>query len=90
MLPPCHPARPQVFDTRRENTHAIPPAADAPIVVRDKGSAGPRFLRSSLNMIPQSADLLKGAALPLVAIISPLALQDPGDDPVQVSGWVDG
>ena len=67
-----------------------PTPSDAPIVVRDKGSAGPRFLRSSLNMIPQSADLLKGAALPLVAIISPLALQDPGDDPVQVSEWVDG
>lgn len=73
-----------MFETRRENTHAIPPAADAPIVIRDRGSCGPRFLRSTLNMLPQSGDLLKGAALPLVAIINPMALQDPGDDPVEV------
>lgn len=43
----------QVFETRLEDTHAIPPAADAPIVVRDRGSAGPRFMRSTLNMLPQ-------------------------------------
>lgn len=73
-----------MFETRREATHAIPPAADAPIVIRDRGSCGPRFLRSTLNMLPQTGDLVKGAALPLVAIINPLALQDPGDDPVEV------
>lgn len=33
----------------------------------------------------QSADILKGTSLPLVAVICPMALQDPGDDPVQVS-----
>lgn len=43
----------QVFETRRENTHAIPPPADAPIVVKDHGSCGPRYLRSLLNMVPQ-------------------------------------
>lgn len=75
-----------MFETRREGTHAIPPAADAPIVVRDRGSCGPRFMRSSLNMVPQTGDLLRGAALPLVAVISPLALQDAGDDPVEVWG----
>ncbi|PSC68317.1 transport Sec24-like protein [Micractinium conductrix] len=77
----------QVFETRRENTHAIPPAADAPIVVRDRGSCGPRFMRSTLNMLPQSNDLLKSSALPLVTIISPLALQDTGDDPVELVEW---
>lgn len=77
----------QVFETRREATHAIPPAADAPIVIRDRGSCGPRFLRSTLNMLPQTGDLVKGAALPLVAIINPLALQDPGDDPVEVADF---
>ena len=82
--PAIPPATPQVFETRRENTHAIPPAADAPIVVRDRGSCGPRFMRSTLNMLPQSNDLLKSSALPLVTIISPLALQDTGDDPVEV------
>ncbi|EFN54381.1 hypothetical protein CHLNCDRAFT_58279 [Chlorella variabilis] len=74
----------QVFETRREGTHAIPPAADAPIVVRDRGSAGPRFMRSNLNMVPQTSDILRGASLPFVAIICPLALQDPGDEPVEV------
>ncbi len=88
-------ARPyQVFETRREGTHSIPPAADAPIVIRDRGSCGPRFLRSTLNMVPQTGDLLKGASLPFVAIINPLALQDPGDDPVEVraraGSWLAG
>lgn len=74
----------QVFETRREDTHAIPPAADAPIVVRDRGSCGPRFIRSTLNIVPQTKDILQGATLPLVAIICPLGLQHPGDDPVEV------
>lgn len=50
----------QVFETRRENTHAIPPSSDAPIVVRDRGSAGPRFMRSTLNMLPQVRCMLAG------------------------------
>jgi hypothetical protein len=84
--PACPAARAhqQVFETRREGTHAIPPACDAPIVVRDRGSCGPRFIRSTLNMVPQSSDILRGASLPLVAIICPLALQDPVDDAVEV------
>eukprot|EP00887_Chlorella_sp_A99_P006404 scaffold3.g6404.t1 len=82
-------ARPvtQVFETRRENTHAVPPPADAPIVIKDRGSAGPRYMRSSLNMVPQSAELLRSAALPFVVIVNPLALPEPQDDPIQ--GYVD-
>jgi protein transport protein SEC24 len=73
-----------VFETRRENTHVIPPPADAPMVVRDLGSAPPRYMRSSVNMVPQSGDLLKSAALPFVVIVSPLAAAESGDDAVPV------
>jgi hypothetical protein len=60
----------QVFETRREGTHSIPPSADAPIVVRDRGSAGPRFIRSSINMVPAvswAEHVCAGERLPLCA-----------------------
>jgi protein transport protein SEC24 len=74
----------QVFETRRENTHTIPPSTEAPIVVRDYGSAGPRYMRSSLNSIPQGADLLKSASLPFVVMINPLALPEHGDSQIDI------
>lgn len=46
-------------------------------------AAHPEVLPSSPSPL-QSADILKGASLPLVAVICPMALQDPGDDPVEV------
>jgi protein transport protein SEC24 len=82
--PASLPPPTQVFETRRENTHTIPPSTEAPIVVRDYGSAGPRYMRSSLNSVPQGADLLKSASLPLVVMINPLALPEHGDSPVDV------
>ncbi|KAG7669916.1 hypothetical protein KSW81_008060 [Nannochloris sp. 'desiccata'] len=82
--PASLPPPTQVFETRRENTHTIPPSTEAPIVVRDCGSAGPRYMRSSLNSIPQGADLLKSASLPFVVMINPLALPEHGEAPVDV------
>lgn len=74
----------QVFETRRENTHASPPSSQVPIVVRDCGSAGPRHMRFTLNSIPQSADLLKSSAIPLVVLTTPLAVSEPGDTSIPV------
>ncbi|GAB4822012.1 hypothetical protein N2152v2_009058 [Parachlorella kessleri] len=74
----------QVFETRRENTHTVPLPAEMAIVVKDRGSAGPRYLRSLLNMVPHTADILKHTCLPFVVMVNPLALPDPGDDPIEV------
>ena len=81
---PSQPPPTQVFETRRENTHTIPPPCDAPIVVRDYGSAGPRYMRSSLNSVPQGADLLKSSSVPFVVLINALAPQEPGDSPLEI------
>ena len=52
--------------------------------VRDRGSCSPRYLRATLNHVPHSPELLGNAAMPLALVVSPLALPDPGDDPIQV------
>lgn len=74
----------QVFETRRENTHNPPPPSDVPIVVRDKGSAGPRHMRTSLNYVPLGPDVLKTSTLPFVVVVNALAATDPGDSPIPV------
>jgi len=58
-------------------------------VVRDRGSAGPRYMRATLNQVPFSADLLNNSAMPLAVCISPLALPDPNDDQIQVVDFGD-
>ena len=69
----------QVFETRRDGTHTVPPSTEVPLAVRDTGDAGPRYMRSSLNSIPQGNDMVKASAIPLVVAIQPLALQSKGD-----------
>eukprot|EP00198_Chlamydomonas_reinhardtii_P000301 XP_001689636.1 COP-II coat subunit [Chlamydomonas reinhardtii] len=73
-----------VFDTRIAGGHNLPPAASSRFVVRDRGSCSPRYLRATLNHVPHSPELLGNAAMPLALVVSPLALPDPGDDPIQI------
>ncbi|KAL6760997.1 hypothetical protein V8C86DRAFT_991602 [Haematococcus lacustris] len=73
-----------LFDTRVAGQHAMPPPAASRFAVRDCGSAGPRYLRSSLNQVPHSQDLLNNSQMPFAVIISPMALPDPADSPLQV------
>jgi protein transport protein SEC24 len=53
-------------------------------VVHDRGSCGPRYIRSTLNYIPFTHDLLNNSAMPLAVVISPMALPHPKDDPIPV------
>ncbi len=41
-------------------------------------------MRATLNNVPATADLCRMGAMPVAVIISPLALPDPQDDPIQV------
>lgn len=77
-------SEPLVFDTRVAGAHCIPPPASARFVVRDRGSCSPRYMRATLNHVPVSNDLLNSTSMPLAVVVSPLALPDPGDEPVQV------
>ena len=82
-----------VFETRREGKMNAPPSAATAFVVRDNGNCSPRAIRSTLNSMPMSSDLLRTAAMPLALIVQPLAQAMPGDDVPQVAsaayilGW---
>lgn len=73
-----------MFETRARNDHAIPPPASARFVVRDLGDCSPRFMRSSLNNVPTTADMLRTAGLPMAIVLQPLAVPQPGDDGVAI------
>ncbi|XP_050101018.1 protein transport protein Sec24C isoform X1 [Anopheles aquasalis] len=51
----------------------VPPLVATRFVTQDQGNAGPRFVRSSMYSIPQTADLMKQSAVPFSLIISPFA-----------------
>lgn len=52
--------------------------------VRDTGNASPRFMRMTLNYVPCSKVLQKTSQMPLAAIIQPMALLAPGEEPLEV------
>jgi protein transport protein SEC24 len=79
---------PQVFETRVNGVHAHPPSSSTRFIVRDRGDASPRLLRSTLNVVPLSADMLSNSGMQFALSVQPLALADPEDDAVAVSGWV--
>ena len=75
----------QVFYTRVDNNqHAVPPPASSRYIVKDTGDCSPRCMRATLNAVPATSDLCKLGAMPMAVVISPLALPDPLDDPIQV------
>ena len=79
------PCNLQVFYTRlNANEHSVPPPASSRYIVKDTGDCSPRFMRATLNNVPATADLCRMGAMPVALLISPLALPDPQDDPIQV------
>lgn len=68
--------------------HVHPPSSLSRFIVRDRGNASPRLLRSTLNMVPVSADMLNNSGMQFALSVQPLALPDPEDDPVVVSAAV--
>ncbi|KAF0695512.1 Aste57867_13682 [Aphanomyces stellatus] len=63
-------------------TLTMPPPANSKYICIDDGCASPRFVRPSLNHVPESKDLLNQSALPLGAILCPLAKLQPGELPI--------
>jgi protein transport protein SEC24 len=75
----------QVFETRVNGAHVHPPSSLSRFIVRDRGNASPRLLRSTLNVVPVSTDMLNNSGMQFALSVQPLALPDPEDDPVAVS-----
>lgn len=80
----------QVFETRVNGAHVHPPSSLSRFVVRDTGNASPRLLRSTLNVVPVSTDMLNNSGMQFALSVQPLALPDPEDDPVVVSEHLAG
>jgi protein transport protein SEC24 len=79
-----HGPEPIAHATRANGAHANPPPSTARFIVRDCGGASPRLLRSTLNAVPHSPELLGSSGMPFSLVVQPMALPDPADDPVQV------
>jgi len=62
----------------------LPPPAASNFAVQDGGNCGPRYLRSTLNVIPCTADLLKTSNLPMCVCIQPLAEPRAGEKAVPI------
>jgi hypothetical protein len=61
--------------------------ATSSYLVRDTGNCSPRNMRSTLSQIPATAELLTSANMPLAVLVQPLALLEPGEEPVQVGSF---
>ncbi|RHY64555.1 hypothetical protein DYB38_003474, partial [Aphanomyces astaci] len=60
-------------------TLTMPPPANSKYICLDNGCASPRFIRPSLNHVPESKDLLQTSGLPLGVVVCPLAKLDPNE-----------
>lgn len=78
---PTHPQPFAVYNTDCEIP--APPLASSNYVVVDRGHCNPRFLRTTVNVMPATPDVLERAKVPIVAITAPLAAVGPGEESVR-------
>jgi protein transport protein SEC24 len=57
----------------------VPPSMRVQFVVKDKGIASPRFIRSSLNTISFKSEILEETKIPFGILIQPFADLVEGD-----------
>ncbi|XP_050076782.1 protein transport protein Sec24D [Anopheles maculipalpis] len=62
----------------------LPPLVTTQFVTQDQGNANPRFVRSTMYNIPQTADMMKQSAVPFALILSPFARQAEGELPIPI------
>lgn len=67
----------------------LPPPAAIPFVAQDQGNSSPKYARLTLNNIPTTSDFLGSTGLPLGMVLQPLALLDPGEQPIPVLDFGD-
>lgn len=76
-----------MFETRVNGQHVNPPSSTTRFIVRDMGDANPRLMRSSLNAVPATNDMLNNSGMQFALTVQPLALLDPAEDQTQVTHW---
>eukprot|EP00873_Tetraselmis_striata_P007892 jgi/Tetstr1/428156/TSEL_018207.t1 len=77
-------AEPLIHETFVAGQHSPPPPSTSSFIVKDTGNCSPRYMRLSLNQCPSTAESLTTTSMPLVAMVQPLGLPDPQEDPLQV------
>lgn len=81
MPRPLHPQEFQLYNT--DCNIPAPPPADSNYVVVDRGHCNPRFVRTTVNVMPINTDVLDKAQIPLAAVITPLAAVGDGEEGVR-------
>jgi len=81
------PGRPVRFVS--EGGGSLPPRAMHDFVAVDTGSCSPRFLRSTVNLVPTNAGVREASAIPLGVAVTPLARVGRGERPVRTVDFGD-
>ncbi|KAI9223746.1 hypothetical protein BC828DRAFT_344662 [Blastocladiella britannica] len=73
-----------VAEPYRTMSKTVPPLPTTRYMVLDEGIASPRFIRMTTNNVPCTEELLTQSALPLAAIVQPLAELEAGEAEIAV------
>ncbi|GJN25091.1 hypothetical protein PR202_gb12878 [Eleusine coracana subsp. coracana] len=73
-----------IYETRQGGQANIPPAASTEFIVKDTGNCSPRLMRSTVNQIPCTGDLLTMSGMPLALMVQPFSLPHPSEEPIQI------
>ncbi|KAK1417403.1 hypothetical protein QVD17_26530 [Tagetes erecta] len=79
-----------MHETRQGNQANPPPPATSEFIVRDTGNCSPRYMRSTINQIPCTTDLLNTSGMQLALLVQPLALPHPSEEPIQIVDFGEG
>ncbi|KAK9071221.1 hypothetical protein SSX86_009789 [Deinandra increscens subsp. villosa] len=79
-----------MHETRQGTQANPPPPATSEFIVRDTGNCSPRYMRSTINQIPCTSDLLNTSGMQLALLVQPLALPHPSEEPIQIVDFGEG
>ncbi|KAI3802852.1 hypothetical protein L1987_30997 [Smallanthus sonchifolius] len=79
-----------MHETRQGNQANPPPPATSEFIARDTGNCSPRYMRSTVNQIPCTSDLLNTSGMQLALLVQPLALPHPSEEPIQIVDFGEG
>ncbi|KVH93970.1 Gelsolin domain-containing protein [Cynara cardunculus var. scolymus] len=79
-----------LHETRQGNQANPPPPATSEFIARDTGNCSPRYMRSTINQIPCTSDLLNTSGMQLALLVQPLALPHPSEEPIQIVDFGEG
>ena len=78
-----HKKEPKEFRTRCAPKQ-MPPSAQTNFRVVDDGNCSPRFMRSTLQHLPHTKEILGHCLIPMGLVVQPLASVGPNEEPIQL------